>query len=255
MTRRSTTVRSDVAAVTGVLVGIGLLLAACGSGGPAVARAVGIRHRSNGSTVTTAGHKATAAPAPALGAAAGGSAPTPAIAASSGTAPSGSTSASDPAPESPSGASRAPAASAPPAASTGRAASSGSGGSGSPPASSGGPGGSGFGGGTQTALVSVSGPASVAAAGSPQTYAATLSPPAGDPTPSGSVVFTLSQPGGAPATRLCTDSLHGVQATCAVTFPGGGNWFVDAYFAPGSGSGGSGTYVPSQGSQAVTVRS
>lgn len=122
-------------------------------------------------------------------------------------------------------------------------------------ASSGAPGGSGDGGGDHAAPVTVSDPdgPQVPADGSPVVFTATLTPPPGLPDPTGSVTFTVAEPGSGAQRTACTVAVHQASATCAVSFPTPGRYDVAAFYVPGTGSGGRSTYVPSQGAIAVTA--
>lgn len=276
MTRPSFSACRGRAAGVAVVATGALLMAACGSSSRAAHRTAAALRASGSPSVATV--VPGASPAPATGAAAGGSAPAPATAAASGTAagslssaPGGSATSSPSVTDNGAGTgSRAPTGTGAPTGTTdgtgtsrtpggggsGSASPGGSSGSSSPPASSGGPAGSGFGGGTHAARVSVvgAGGSTVPGVGQPATFTATLSPPAGEPPPTGSMVFTISQPGGGSQARACTATVAASHASCSVTFPAAGSWFVDAYYDPGTGTGGSSTYVPSQGSTTVTVR-
>ncbi len=84
-------------------------------------------------------------------------------------------------------------------------------------------------------------------------FTATLHPPAGAPAPVGTVVFTVSGPSTSAPTTACRVAVASDHATCPVTLSAAGTYEVAAYFEPGTGVGGAATYVPSQGSEQVTV--
>ena len=67
------------------------------------------------------------------------------------------------------------------------------------------------------------------------------------------MTFTVSRRGTGSQSTVCTVTLRSLQATCSIAFPAAGVYDVAAFYVPGSGVGGAGSYVPSQGSVTVTV--